>query len=158
MPGYARWPTNSATPDTGGGPSPATIPPPPCGPCSRGPTRRWPPTRHACSGCSAYTPAPTSPRPPQPGVTPARPHAYRQAIDWFTVERPALLAAVDHAAATSLDTHTWQLAWALRVFLDRRGHWHEWTATERAAVAAAQRLTDPAVQALTHRTLARPYT
>src|SRR5205814_335352 len=82
-----------------------------------------------------------------------RPTDYRQAIDWFTVERPALLAAVDHAAATSLDTHTWQLAWALRVFLDRRGHWHEWTATERAAVAAAPPLADPAVQALTHLTL-----
>jgi hypothetical protein len=35
-----------------------------------------------------------------------------------------LLAALQLAATTGADTHTWQLAWALHTFLDRRGHWH----------------------------------
>jgi len=42
-----------------------------------------------------------------------------------------LLAAVEHAVATGFDTHTWQLAWTLETFLDRRGHWHDWAATAR---------------------------
>src|SRR5262249_42270441 len=58
--------------------------------------------------------------PPAPGVTLQHPTDYQQALDWFTVERPVLLVAVEHAAATGFDTHTWQLAWALDIFLDRR--------------------------------------
>ena len=68
--------------------------------------------------------------PPQPGVTPEPLTDYQQALDWFTTERPVLLAAVDHAAITGFDTHTWQLAWTLQTFLHRRGHW-------RAAVEVA---------------------
>jgi DNA-binding SARP family transcriptional activator/tetratricopeptide (TPR) repeat protein len=95
--------------------------------------------------------------PPAPGVAPQHAADYQQALDWFTVERPVLLAAVDHAAATGLDTHTWQLAWILRTFLDRRGHWHDWAAAGRAAVAAAHRLADPTAQARAHRHLALAY-
>jgi tetratricopeptide (TPR) repeat protein len=96
--------------------------------------------------------------PPAPGVTPQHPAGYQQALDWFTVERPVLLAAVDHAAATGFDTNTWQLAWTLATFLYRRGHWHDWATTGRAAVAAAQRLADPTAQARAHRSLAHAYT
>src|SRR5262249_17390060 len=49
--------------------------------------------------------------PPSPGATPQRPADYQQALDWFTVEHPVLLAAIDQAAATGFDTHTWQLTW-----------------------------------------------
>ena len=42
-----------------------------------------------------------------------------------------LLAAVDQAAATGFDTHTWQLAWTLDDFLDRRGHWHDLAASQQ---------------------------
>src|SRR5262249_22219594 len=80
------------------------------------------------------------------------------ALDWFTIEHPVLLAAVDQAAATGFDTHTWQLTWTLGPFLDRRGHWHDWAAAGRAAVAAAHRLADPTPQAHAHRTLAHAYT
>jgi tetratricopeptide (TPR) repeat protein len=96
--------------------------------------------------------------PPAPGVTPQHPADYQQALDWFTVERPVLLAAVEHAAATGFDTHTWQLTWTLDTFLDRRGHWHDQAAAGRAAVAAAHRLADPTAQARAHRTLAIAYT
>src|SRR5262249_13839188 len=96
--------------------------------------------------------------PPQPGVTPQHPTDHQQALAWFTAERPVLLAAVDHAAATGLDTHTWQLAWTLSTFLNRQGHWHDLAATGRAAVAAAGRLADPTAQAHAHRHLANAYT
>jgi tetratricopeptide (TPR) repeat protein len=95
--------------------------------------------------------------PPQPAVTPEHPADRAQALAWFTAERPVLVAAVDHAAATGFDTHTWQLAWALWDFLDRRGHWHDWAATGGAAVAAAGRLGDPTAQVRAHRILARAY-
>src|SRR5262249_11420165 len=63
-----------------------------------------------------------------------------------------------HAAVTGFDTHTWQLAWTLWTFLHRGGHWHDWAAAGRAAVAAAGRLADPTAQAHAHRNLASAYT
>src|SRR5262249_10332940 len=96
--------------------------------------------------------------PPQPGATPEHPADPEQAMAWFTAEHAVLLAAVDHAAATGFDTHTWQLAWTLVTFLYRGGHWHDWAAAGRAAVVAAGRLADPAAQALAHRLLAVAYT
>jgi hypothetical protein len=94
----------------------------------------------------------------QPGVTPRHLTNYQQALDWFTIERPVLLAVVDQAATTGWDTYTWQLAWTLGTFLYRRGDWHDWATAGRAAVAAAHRLADPAAQVHAHRLLARAYT
>jgi tetratricopeptide (TPR) repeat protein len=94
---------------------------------------------------------------PQPGVTPEHPVDYQQALAWFTAEHAVLLAAVDHGAATGFDTHTWQLAWSLCSFLDRRGHWRDWAATSRTAVAATGRLADPTAQADARRNLALAY-
>ncbi|GIH02267.1 hypothetical protein Rhe02_03340 [Rhizocola hellebori] len=95
--------------------------------------------------------------PPQLGVIPEHPTDYQQAVEWFTDERPVLLAAVDHAVVIGFDTHTWQLAWTLDDFLGRRGHWHDQVAAGQAAVAAAGRLADPAAQARAHRRLAASY-
>ncbi len=96
--------------------------------------------------------------PPQPGVTPERPADHAQALAWFTAEHRVLVAAVGHAAANGFDTHTWQLAWVLWTFLYWRGHWHDWADVGRVAVAAAERLADPTVQARAHRGLAGAYT
>jgi hypothetical protein len=74
-------------------------------------------------------------------------------VAWLTAEHRVLLAAVDRAAATGFDTLTWQLAWALAVFLDRRGHWHDW-----ADVGRAERLADPTAHVSAHRHLAGAYT
>lgn len=97
-------------------------------------------------------------RPPSRGAAPEQLTDHDQALAWFTGEHAVLVAAVDHAAAHGLDTHCWQLAWALWTFLDRRGHWQDWAATGRAAVAAADRLADPAAQARTNRLVAWAYT
>src|SRR5205814_5342681 len=91
---------------------------------------------------------------PRAGVTPEHPVDHEQAMAWFSAEHAVLRAAVDHAAATGFDTHTWQLAWTLAAFLDRRGHWHDYAAIGRAAVAAAGRPADASGPARAHPDLA----
>ena len=90
---------------------------------------------------------------PVPGVTLEEP-AHDHALAWLDAERANLCAAVDHAAAHGFDTHAWQLAWALAAYLDRQGHWGEWVAAQRVAVAAAERLRDPVAQSSAHDSLA----
>jgi DNA-binding SARP family transcriptional activator/tetratricopeptide (TPR) repeat protein len=94
---------------------------------------------------------------PRPGVTAEHLTGHEQAMGWFAAEHRVLLAAIDHAAATGFDTHTWQLAWALTIFLGRRGHWHDEVTAGRAAVAAAGRMADATVQSRAHRNLADAY-
>lgn len=93
----------------------------------------------------------------RPGTTPEHPADRDQALAWFIAEHAVLLAAVDHATAIGLDTHTWQLTQALRTYLTRRGHWQDRITIGHAAVAAAQRLTDPTAQARAHYDLAHAY-
>jgi DNA-binding SARP family transcriptional activator/tetratricopeptide (TPR) repeat protein len=95
---------------------------------------------------------------PRAGVLPESLADDRQALDWFTAEHATLLAAVEHAAATGFDTHAWQLAWTLRTFLVRQGHWHDLASAYRLAVSAAERLSNQAVLAATHHTLGSAYT
>jgi tetratricopeptide (TPR) repeat protein len=95
--------------------------------------------------------------PAQPGVTVEWLDDRTQALDWFIAERPVLLAAVEFAAATGRDQYAWQLAWTLTVFLDSRGFWHDWVASQSSAVAAARRLADPLAQARAHRVLGVAY-
>jgi tetratricopeptide (TPR) repeat protein len=92
--------------------------------------------------------------PPAPGTTPEQPAGHREALAWLDVERPVLLAALRLAAQTGSDTHTWQLAWALDTFLDRRGRWQDQAGAWQAAVAAADHLTHPTAAGAAHRLLA----
>jgi len=96
--------------------------------------------------------------PPQQGIVFEPPADHQQALAWFTAERDVLLATIDRAAATGWDTHAWQTAWILGDFLHRRGQWHDFSTAAGVALAAAQRLADPAVQARAHRNLAFAYT
>ncbi len=96
--------------------------------------------------------------PPRPGAAPQQPADRRQALAWFQAEHQVLLAAVTLAAAFGFDSHAWQLPSVLAPFLQTRGHWQEWTATQRTALAAATRLGDTAGQALSGRLLAMAYT
>ncbi len=92
--------------------------------------------------------------PPCPGVTPERLDGHQQALAWFEAEHQVLLGCVSLAARTGNDVCAWILPWAMTEFLDRRGHWHDWAATQRTALAAATRLGDIAAQAAAHRALA----
>ena len=92
--------------------------------------------------------------PPRPGVTPGRLDGDQQALAWFEAEHQVLLRCVGLAAETGSDACAWILPWAMTEFLDRRGHWHEWAATQRTALAAATRLGEVAGQAAARRALA----
>jgi DNA-binding SARP family transcriptional activator len=91
--------------------------------------------------------------PPRPGAAAGQPADHRQAMAWFEAEHQVLLAAVTLAAGSGFDVHAWQLPWAMAPFLQARGHWPEWAATQRTALAAATRLGDAVAQAACSRLL-----
>lgn len=76
-------------------------------------------------------------------------HAHR----WLDTERLVLLAAVEQAAASGLDGHTWRLAWATATFLSRLSRWTDLATAQRTALTAARRADDLAGQAHGHRDL-----
>ncbi|MFG2051736.1 ATP-binding protein [Micromonospora sp. NPDC048935] len=90
-----------------------------------------------------------------PGVLPEEIANHGQALTWFTVEYPVLLAAVTHATRAGFDGHAWQLAWTLVDFLQRRGRWTDLCVAQRTALAGARRAGDRLGQANAHRDLAR---
>jgi tetratricopeptide (TPR) repeat protein/transcriptional regulator with XRE-family HTH domain len=94
---------------------------------------------------------------PSPDAAPEQPADHQQVLAWFEGEHQVLLAAVTLAAQSGFGVHAWQLAWALVPFLQTRGHWQEWAATQRIALSAATRLGDVAGQAVCSRLLAAAY-
>jgi DNA-binding SARP family transcriptional activator len=88
--------------------------------------------------------------PATPLTKPEETGDHREALAWFTAEYQVLLAALRQAAELGFDVHVWQLAWALTSFFDRRGLWHDAAASQRAALEAACRLSDPHAQAISH--------
>jgi DNA-binding SARP family transcriptional activator len=95
--------------------------------------------------------------PAEPGVAAEPILDASRALAWFTTEHAVLIGAVRQAADSGFDTHTWQLAWALTDFLQRRGHWQDQATVHNAGLAAVQRLGDLPGQARSHRHLGRAY-
>jgi DNA-binding SARP family transcriptional activator/tetratricopeptide (TPR) repeat protein len=87
-------------------------------------------------------------RRPDPGEVQVEFGDADEAMAWFTAEHAVLLSAVRCAVDARLDTHAWQLAWALSPFLDMQGHLNDWAATHETGLAAASRQRDRAGQAL----------
>jgi DNA-binding SARP family transcriptional activator/tetratricopeptide (TPR) repeat protein len=92
--------------------------------------------------------------PPRPGAVPGQLADSVQALAWFEAELPVLLSAITLADGGRFGAHAWQLPWAMMPFLRKRGHWQEWVAAQRTALAAATRLGDIAGQAVSGRLLA----
>jgi DNA-binding SARP family transcriptional activator/tetratricopeptide (TPR) repeat protein len=90
---------------------------------------------------------------PQPGVLPADVTDKDQAMAWFDAEAPVLLALIAYADGNEFDSHAWQIPWTLGPFLNRRGRWQDYTATQRTALAAASRLGDTLALAQAHHLL-----
>jgi DNA-binding SARP family transcriptional activator len=88
------------------------------------------------------------------GAAAGQPADYPQAMAWFEAEHKVLFAAVALADSSRFGSHAWQLPWAMTSFLRNRGHWQDWAAIQRTALAAATRLRDTAGQALSGRLLA----
>jgi DNA-binding SARP family transcriptional activator/tetratricopeptide (TPR) repeat protein len=92
--------------------------------------------------------------PPRPGVTPEQLDTHQQAVAWFEAEHQVLAAAAALADSARSDAHAWQIPWTMLNFLDRGGHWQEWAALQRTAVAAAVRLGDVSAQITSFRLMA----
>jgi tetratricopeptide (TPR) repeat protein len=91
--------------------------------------------------------------PPGPGTAAERPANYQQAMAWFGAEHQVLLAAVTLAAESGFGSHAWQLPWAMKDYLKKRGHYQEWAAIQRTALDTATRLGDTSGQATSSRLL-----
>jgi tetratricopeptide (TPR) repeat protein len=98
---------------------------------------------------------PPAAAPIRPGVTAEPPADAARAWAWFDAEHRVLVAVVGFAGSRGRHTHAWQIAWSLVDFLDRRGHWQDWTAVLTTALAAARSGDDLPGQAVTCRHLAR---
>jgi tetratricopeptide (TPR) repeat protein/DNA-binding XRE family transcriptional regulator len=96
--------------------------------------------------------------PAEQGVYPEAPADHAQALAWFKDAHTTLLAAVSQAADNGLDTHAWQIAWALVPYFDWCGDLRDWITTQRAALAAARRSRDGLGLTHAHRLLGRAYT
>jgi tetratricopeptide (TPR) repeat protein len=92
--------------------------------------------------------------PPVPGVTPETFASDRDALTWFSVESPVLLAAIRLADAERYDTYVWQLAGAVQDFLCMRREPQALASTGRAALRAASSTPEVSGQAQAHRGLA----
>jgi DNA-binding SARP family transcriptional activator len=93
--------------------------------------------------------------PPLPGVNAEDFRGLHQARTWLEREHSGLLDAVRAAAEEEFAAHAWQLAWSLSTHFQRRGHWADWTGTQRTALHAAEAAGDWLGQYHAHRALGR---
>ena len=91
------------------------------------------------------------------GVRPERLADYGQAMAWFRAEHKVLLAVLTLAVDAGCDTHAWQIPWTMVDFCEFSGHWHDWIATQRIALAATRRLGHRAGEARCCRALGYAY-
>jgi tetratricopeptide (TPR) repeat protein len=81
---------------------------------------------------------------PVPGVLAESFRTHDQAMAWSRNERQVVQALVTHAAEHGgFDAYCWQIPWAMAPLLARGGQWHDYLASQRIALAAAQNLGDP---------------
>ncbi|MET7681077.1 BTAD domain-containing putative transcriptional regulator [Streptomyces sp. NPDC005423] len=85
----------------------------------------------------------TIPLPPgSTGSEPLRFNDRARATAWLRAERYVLRAIVEHAAARGYDEHAWRTAWALDVYFNRLGYFHDVLEINSAALRAARKLGD----------------
>jgi tetratricopeptide (TPR) repeat protein len=110
-------------------------------------------TAHGAARLLAPARHPLSLAPPKPGVTVERFADRGSALSWLETEHRVLLAVAALAAELGFDSHAWQLPWAQANYLDLQGHWTDWAATQRIALAAAEHLGDRVGQAHSNRSI-----
>jgi DNA-binding SARP family transcriptional activator/tetratricopeptide (TPR) repeat protein len=79
------------------------------------------------------------------------------ALAWFTLERPNLLAVLGRAGDSGLATQCWQLAWAADSALELQAHWQDFADAWQIAQSVAAALPDSRAQAFACRRLAYAY-
>ncbi|GHA58949.1 SARP family transcriptional regulator [Streptomyces tauricus] len=80
-----------------------------------------------------------------------------EALSWFLAEHAVLLALQQQALSSELHAHAWQLAWTLRPYLDRGGHWHDSVRVYRRALQGALGAGSTQGRAVSHGCLAYAY-
>lgn len=95
--------------------------------------------------------------PPAPGTGHEEPADLSSALAWFDAEHGNLLAVQAAAATHGWHTATWQLAWALNTYHNRRGHMHDQVAAWQLASGASARRAGAPALALIHRWLGHAY-
>jgi len=100
-------------------------------------------------------PSPVPLAPPAPGTCPEPLIDRENALAWLTAEHTVLLATVQQAATAGYHQYVYQLAWALRLFLDRTGRWHELLTVASGVRGAGQQMDGPIVEAFGLRMSAR---
>jgi DNA-binding SARP family transcriptional activator/tetratricopeptide (TPR) repeat protein len=98
---------------------------------------------------------PVSPPAPAAGARPEEIRDPGHARSWLDAQRPVLVAAAALAEQERLDPHAWQLPTTLAAYLERSGHWPEYLAVQRSALAAAERAGDLSAEANAHCLLGR---
>jgi DNA-binding SARP family transcriptional activator len=70
-----------------------------------------------------------------------------QVQDWFEAQRPNLLLAIAYSGRHGMDTHTWQLSFAIRNLLRTQGYVDDMLTTQQAALTASAGQGDSAFRA-----------
>lgn len=71
----------------------------------------------------------------------------RQATAWLNTERHVLRSVVEYATDRGHHDHAWRTAYALDLYFDRLGHWHDMMEINKAALRAARTLGDSVAEA-----------
>ena len=93
--------------------------------------------------------------PADPGAIPEDLADSDAGTNWLKTEHHVLMRVIAYCADHGFDVHAWQLPSALTDYLDRGGHWSDYAASQRTALAAAERLADVTAQASAHRYIGR---
>jgi tetratricopeptide (TPR) repeat protein len=89
--------------------------------------------------------------PPLPGVLVESFGSVAQALAWCRSERRAAQSLVAHAARQGgFDAYCWQIPWAMALLLARTGFFHDYLASQRIALVAAENLGDPVALGSAH--------
>ena len=91
----------------------------------------------------------------QPTAQPEHIAGHDPALAWLKAEHRVVLNVITQAARDGFNSHAQELPEAVATFLDRDGHWHDCLTSQHTALAAAQRMADPAGQARAHRYIGR---
>ncbi len=83
----------------------------------------------------------------QPGVMIERFAEEARATAWLRSEYQVLIGSIEYAARTGFSAHAWQLAFTMGSYLERSGHWQDWSHVARVALTAAQHTGDVVGQA-----------
>jgi tetratricopeptide (TPR) repeat protein len=83
---------------------------------------------------------------------------YQAATDWLTERYTTVLELIDQAARHGHHSTVWRMAWCLRHFQDRQGHWRDKLAVQRMALKSARLANEPIGVAYANRGLARAMT